>query len=510
MDDIIPYRDVIENADRRWTTRLLQRLDSPGVPDRGLGEIVEALQMLADPRSFSPLEAVVADPARPARIREAAGAALRGMHHVALHVPAERLRRWWQEGDALLRRHALRSMDGLRCPDIVLKVASELSNPLQADALGRMHFWFDLPHHESIKIAGLSHPDPRVRTVAAEVLLWDEPLAAESPLLQATHDPVPEVATEAANTLEYYPSLRVIRRLHELLGHADCKVREEAEDSFQSIRSMLLHCLSGQDCLVADHVRRWLSPIWEILGFTEEELRPVEDMGTVVPREKSSKLIPFPDLLVFLSDPDSSPHVLNDRLWGNDWPAYGEGERQRLKAVLLRHPDQVVRNQAAWAFAEWGDVGGLLELVEDSDFCVRKSALYNLGRLPPTPGVAELAWDHLNRKDALGRYATETLATFVRHAGGADAVRLLGWVAGDHGRRERLRVAAVHHLARLGAVEEVEQLAGLVREPPEVTWALPTVLLESLVNLGLPLPDIGHLREIDNLHVQVAVARIEA
>src|SRR5262245_56534271 len=100
--------------------------------------------------------------------------------------------------------------------------------------------WFDLPRHEAVKIAGLSHPNLKVRAAAAWVLLWDEPAAAEGPLIAATHDPVPEVAAEAANTLGYYPTRRVIRRLHELFGHADERVREESAESFQSIRTEIL------------------------------------------------------------------------------------------------------------------------------------------------------------------------------------------------------------------------------------------------------------------------------
>ena len=44
-------------------------------------------------------------------------------------------------------------------------------------------------------------------------------------------------------------------------------------------------------------------------------------------------------------------------------------------------------------------------------------------QFPPTPGIAEFAWDHLHRHDTLGVHATETLDTFVRHADPAEAVR---------------------------------------------------------------------------------------
>ena len=442
---MIPYAEIAEKADRRWTARLLDQLVAADLPGGEVDDLVGALQAVSDPRSFATLEALVIDATRPARIRHAASSALRGMQYVALDLAADRLRRWWQEGDAVLRSLSLLFMDGLRCPDIVAKVAADPTHPLQAEALGRMEWWFDRPEHEAVKIAGLGHPDFRVRAAAAYVLLWDEPAAAELPLIEATRDSVPEVAAEAANTLEYYPSVRVVRRLHEMLGHADAKVREEAEDSFQSIRNELLIRICGRDRGVAGRVRSWLRPVWDILAFGDDELLPDEDGGPPTRREERREAMPVPDLLALLADPDASPGLLERRLQENDWGLYQEGQRRLIRAVLLGHGDQLVREQAAWAFAVWRDAAGLLALLEDADFCVRKSAMYNLGQLPVTPGVADLAWDHLHRPDTLGVHATETLDSFVRHADPADAVRRLGWIAGDHGRREGLRVAAVHH-----------------------------------------------------------------
>jgi hypothetical protein len=201
---MLPYADITEKADRRWMARLLDRLDGGNLSDEELDDLVGGLQAVSDHRSFHPLQALLCDTERPAPVRHTAGSALRGLQHVALDIPADKLRRWWREGDAVIRRISLLFMDGIRCPDIVVEVAGDPTHPLQADALGRMEFWFDLPHREAVKIAGLSHPDPKVRAVAGYVLLWDEPTAAELPLLQATHDPVPAVVAEAANTLEYY------------------------------------------------------------------------------------------------------------------------------------------------------------------------------------------------------------------------------------------------------------------------------------------------------------------
>src|SRR5262245_60554175 len=139
---MIPYADIAEKADRCWTARLLDRLDAAVLPDDELDELVGSLQAVSDPRSFGRLEAVLCDTERPARIRNAAGSALRGMHHVALDLPADKLRRWWQKGDTVLRRVSLLFMDGIRCPDIVVKVAADQTHPHQANALDRMNWWF--------------------------------------------------------------------------------------------------------------------------------------------------------------------------------------------------------------------------------------------------------------------------------------------------------------------------------------------------------------------------------
>ncbi len=507
---MIPYADIARSADRRWTLRLLDRLEVDGLSDEELDDLVGALNAVSDPRCVTVLEAILVDSARPAKVREAAGDVLLGMDFLDVEVPEEKIRSWWHKGDALLRRHALSCMDALDCPDIVLQAAADPAHEHQAQAIDRMVFFFEEPGHQQIKIRALSHPDPRVRAAAAGVLFWDEPVAAELPLIAASRDPVPEVATEAANTLQYYPSLRVIRRLHELSRHADETVRQQAQVSFGEIRFELRNRLRDRDRQVARHVLQWLRPVWDLLAFAGRDLRPDKGDSSPGRRERPGKAMPVADLLALLAEPEASPRTLSERLWSNPWRAYRIRERRQLRPVLLSHPEALVREPAARAFAAWQDAGALLELVRDPDSGVRKSAMYNLGQLPPTPSIAGPAWEHLHRHDTLGTHATETLATFVRHASPEEAVRRLGWIAADHGRREGLRDAAVYALTRLGAAEEVGQLVGLLHEPPAVTWALHLALLDAIVKLGLPAPDLEHLREVDNLHVQAAVARVEA
>ena len=192
-----------------------------------------------------------------------------------------------------------------------------------------------------------------------------------------------------------------------------------------------------------------------MLVFRDEELRPDDDDEPSAMRKVAEDSLPASELLALLVDPDASPRVLSDCLWNNGWSADGEGERKRLRGILLKHPDPLVRDRASLALEAWGDVTGLTDLVKDPDGGVQKSAMYHLGKLPPTPGIAELAWEHLHQHHVLSVHSTETLDTFVQHSDPAVSIRRLAWIAGDHGRSEALRVASVHHLADLNAAAEL-------------------------------------------------------
>jgi HEAT repeat protein len=506
---MIPYEQITETADRRWTFRLLERLACPDLSSAERNALSEALCSLSDPRAVGPLEEILVDRGRSDPVRQAISSVLRGMHFLDLDVPVEKLSCWWRKGDAVLRRHALLCMNGFRCPDILLRVASDPAHELQALALLRMEFWFDRPEQEAVKISALSHPDAKVRTNAAYILLWDEPVAAEQPLIEATGDIATEVVVEAANTLKYYPSRRTIRCLHRLRAHDAEKIRRQAAESLAEMRSDIRARLCSTNRRVAGQVRAWLRPVWDLLAFADKELLPGDTVTRPSAPEARKAPLTLTELLELLGDPDRSPLVLQQQLGDNTWESYGPAERSRLRRVLLAHTDLVVREQAARCFAAWEDVAGLMVLAEDSCFPVRKTAIYHLGTVPSTPGIAELAWDHLQRADSLGVHATETLTTFARQAPPAVAVPRLAAIADDPDQRESLRVTALEELTRVQASEQIGRLLPRLREPPAVTWGLHIALLEAVERLRLANPEIDHLREVDNLHVQEAIAKVD-
>ncbi|MDY3554275.1 hypothetical protein R5W24_003394 [Gemmata sp. JC717] len=231
---------------------------------------------------------------------------------------------------------------------------------------------------------------------------------------------------------------------------------------------------------------------------------PASEPFAAQPARETPPPIPS-DLLRLLADPDTSPKVLEEVLWGKAWATYPPTARRQVRPVMLNHTDPLVRQRSTEPLRAWGDEDGLLALARDPDFGVRKSALYELGRLPPDPHIAALAWDHLHQPQTFGTHATETLATFVAHADRNEAAQRLQSIAADRNRPEKLRVAAVDHLTTLQATDEIRPLTKLLAEPPAVTWALHIAVLGAATDLALPV-SCSHLDDVDNLHLQVALA----
>jgi hypothetical protein len=486
---------------------MLDRLAAPDLPGDERADLVEALGAVSDRRAVPILERVLTDRSLKVATREAVGAVLRDMPDLDVDWSEDTLRGWWFGPDPILRRHALLSMGSRRCADVVRTVAADPTHPLRTTALARMTFFFDAPADLRLKVAALADGDPAVRETAAAILFWDEPLAAEGALLTAAADSVEAVAVEAIRTLQYYPTVRVIRRLHGLLDHSSERVRGDARDSFADIRYECLHHLRDGDPRVAARIRLWLDPVWGLLSYTPDELNPPPEGPYTPPPARGTRPPVLSDLLRLLTDPDTSPKVLSQVLWSSAWDEFPVEGRRRVRPVLLHHPDPLVRGRGTVPLQAWADAEALLALVNDTDFGVRKSAMYRLGLLPPSAHIAAVAWEYLNRPGVFGVHASETLGTFVAHASRDEAVPKLVAIAADPARPESLRRAAADDLVGHGAAAEVNRLTGLLAETPAVTWALHIAVLEAVADLDLPAGDVSHLEGVDNLFVQAAVAK---
>jgi hypothetical protein len=342
---------------------------------------------------------------------------------------------------------------------------------------------------------------------AANVLLWDEPIRAEHPLIEATHDSAPEVAEAACSTLAYYPTHEVLHRLVEVRAtHPDAEVRAQAQASFEELRWRFGSGLMNPNS--AAHIRGWLAPVWDVLAYTPDELELEED--DVQPAKRAAhqrRATPIEEIDRHLDNPDVSPIMLRGLFSETDWSAISHGDRKALAERFVTHPDRLVRDEAAKVLAGWGDQRTLLDLLADSDFLVRKSAMYWLGKTkPPSPEVAALALEHLRRPDVYSTHANETLRTFTAHARLEEARSHLVAIVEELDHPESLRMVAVYELQELDSSLELAALMKFVEQDPSVTWSLHVALLDSAEKLDLTPPDLSRYHSADHIDIQEAIA----
>jgi len=495
----LPLDRISEVQDRSWTFALLDQVRSSSISQAERDETVDALAMLEDFRSVDPLMATLEDDRLPGSVREAAGAVLRAIDDT---TTAERRRGWWHSGDRVLMSHALLVM-GRSEADILAAVAADDRHPLQAQALAGMLFEFDEAEFQPVKIRALEHPDAEVRESAADVLMWDEPVAAEGPLLVAASDSSTDVATAAVDTLRYYRSRRVLRVLAEMSHTADEQVRDKARESFEDIRGHFEWLFSSGVAAAQTDYRQWVEPVEDLLCWSEvvpEATLRLSAAAAPAPVAASAS-----ELLDLLLEPDGEWAPRKELLRHASWRTYGHDERDRLAAALTRHPDPDVREVATVALAAWSRADELLELTHDPSRSVRKSAMYHLGVLPPDPSLAACAWAYL--LDAAGTTGSEAVQTYVAHAPTQEAKqRLVELARYDH--RESVRTQAISSLVDLDARSELEGLVPLLRETPGVTWAVHIGILDGLCALGLPAPHLDELAAVDNVDVLQSVVAL--
>jgi HEAT repeat protein len=492
------HQRIRDLEDRSWTFRLLEEVRAESTNPGERSEAFRTLGYLEDYRSIEPLTEMVENADLSTDLREEASVVLSGFDLTS----SEQTRRlWWSSGDAPLMKHALRLMERSEA-DVVTSVAGDNSHPWQGLALSTMAFGFDEPEFQPLRIDALTHRDPQVRASAANVLVWDEPVAAEAPLLQSMRDESTAVAIEAVRTLEYYPSRQVLREISEMTGAATDELRMAVSTSLDSLRESFEAAASNGGEEEVRWMRDWMEPVADLLTLTDE-WRSVEEHGA--PSPPSRVRYSLDEILRVADDADGEWAVNRQILLEVDWELCDDAARAELSSELAGHPDPLVREAAAVALSTWGQSEELAVLTGDSHFAVRKAAIYHLGLLPRDPELAAVAWDYLS--DAAGTTASEALTTYATHASRDEAKGRLTALASD-ARSESLRHSAISNLVTLGGSSEIASLNHLLREAPPVTWTLHIALLNAIRKLGLPEPDVPDLFEIDNLHLAQSLAAL--
>jgi hypothetical protein len=498
---LIPHLILRDREDRSWTFRLLDRLAAPDLGNAERDAVAGSLTCLEDPRAAAPLLGLLEDRERPAAVREAAGAVLRGSGNPP---PGATLRAWWRDGDAVLRRHALLSM-GRAEADLLEPVLASPAHPLHLEAIVTAELGFDEARFQAARIAALDHAEPRVRRAAAEALVWNPPFAAEEALLRRASDADTGVAIAAVKTLEHYPTRRVMSGLAALVSEPRAAVAAEAVEALETLRHRALAALIHAPSTERAALCAWMDPVWSILEFTSDDLVPSPASPRSRPSQPEGRL-PAADLLALFDDPDGLWADRKALVFALDPRAFSAADRALLTPLLAGHVDPWVRERSAHWLAAWDDAATLLSLARrDEAFNVRKAAVYGLGLVPFTPAVAAFAWDHLQAPGTTSVHAGETLRAYVAHATIDDATPRLVALA-QHDARETVRAQAVTELCALEQTSALARLLPLLEEPPAVAWAVHLALLDAVIRLDLPLPALETLRDVDNLDVQRALA----
>ncbi len=501
------HTTIRETQDRSHTARLLALLAQAPEGDK-LGEIAWTLERLADPRSLAPLTALLEDTAAPERARQAAGGVLRSTGWTA---PPIARRVWWRSGDPILERHALLLMDRADA-EIVASVAMDPQHRHHRESIDALAFDFSEARFQELKIRALAHPDPRIRETACDTLLWDEPTAAESPLLLATADRDDRVAIAAINTLQYYSSTRVLRVLGELRGSPRLALREKAEESFNAVQGSFSGALERLDGEARRRLESWLEPFWSLVAYEApppdseagQTTRPQAPPPTLPPRIK------VPEVEKMLADLDglwaTKIEQLRELSRAHHDP-YDHDERRRLTALLLPHEDPEVRVIACSLLGAWGDQDALITLMDDPMFHVRKTATYCLGQIKlRTAKAAARCWQEVHEPATAGTHSYEALQAYASHAPRHEAVPRLLHLA-RHDERPVVQREAISQLVLHEARDEIASLLDLLATSPICTWSTHIELLSAAIDLEIPLDPPRSLLDADEVWVQSALAR---
>jgi hypothetical protein len=188
-----------------------------------------------------------------------------------------------------------------------------------------------------------------------------------------------------------------------------------------------------------------------------------------------------------------------------DWASLNSFDRLRLGRVLSEHIDPNVRSVAAYAFADWDHVNGLLGLMQDTNPSVVNSACFVLGRTSQDSRAA-LILEELLRGDSRIAHWGYLLTAFAHH-GTRDAVLRFVEETLQTTDSEDRKSRCVSVLEDFGALEEIKARSASLLVPPKVSWHFHTVILlaaRTLKIAGLAVPDID---QIDDLEMALAIAQ---
>ena len=171
------FERIRNDIDRSYTFALIDQIKHGYLDD--LDEIIKTLEELGDPRSEDRLLSLILDGQLAESIRRAASDAL-GVCNT--HDTIDERQLWWQSGDPILMRHAVRMAERTE-EHLIESIATNPAHAFYEDAIYKLQSWEESRFQDLI-IRALDHPQSSVRTTAAYGLLWEQPVKAERRLLE--------------------------------------------------------------------------------------------------------------------------------------------------------------------------------------------------------------------------------------------------------------------------------------------------------------------------------------
>lgn len=501
---MIPFEQIRETEDRSWSFRLLEIIESGQLDE--LDEILDTISDLDDYRLEKRLTELMLNSQQPLAVREAASDAL---SLIPTTESDEARRMWWYSGDPVLERHAIQN--ALRVDaDIIEDVASDPLHPYHLDAivvLGYSGLGWEEPKYQALKIKALSHPNPDVREAAANGLVWDEPVAAETELLKVCQEE--SIGDTALSTLVRYKSRALLLALHELQTSGPVKLRDCYRKTFDQIAEEFERAIdlpSFHSEAARTYLTGWIKPVMDLL-----------------PKERDDGTSDY-----FSNDPKPAPLNMNaaeiiadlsrdDDLWAKKKSKYWRGvtlfpasvaEQNELAEFFCSSANPEVRIIGCQFLAKWGMGHRLLTLLSDRNLGVRKCAAYHFEEVSPNEQFAEHLWTLVSNQNVQGCHLWESLKSYVVQAPASDdpIVRLTDLARNDE--RESARVWAISELERIKEKDAIVSLLPLLSQPPLCTWGVHISLLDACVKLAIDVPRVAALSEIDNPEVQHEIARL--
>jgi hypothetical protein len=492
----IPFDEIKDTLDRSWSDRLMSLIESAATDEVVAQYACDALSELADPANTDRLFAFATDGSQDVALR---ARALNVICDSGLSLEGDALRAWWNSGDPILQKEALEEAYRTEA-DYVRPVASDPLHPMYKHAITALEVGFDDAEWQSYIVDALSHFDPTVQMLAAGIVVWEEPIAAQARLIDLANGDSTDLALRAIQSRRYFRSRDSLQALDALAHHSDGIRAYEAQLSAEGLAHDFQTELNKAESKASrDALTKWMGSLIDKVTTSGVD-RSVDTIPNFHPE-------PFPlpihgqSVVAALSDLNGCWNEKMQWLKYGDWSHESPSDRALLSDCLVQHVDPSVRKYAARILAEWNDVDAVLTLTHDRYVMVRNEAVFRLRSVSPSAEVAKTVWPFLAEDKLGGWFAREALDSWLKHVPDDPTERLVDIALNDS--RQGLRWSTVN---ALGA-SKAGLIVSLLDNSPDINWSIHALLLENLGESGARPSNLQDFAEVDDLRIAAAYAK---